>query len=561
MEWVAFALIGLLIGAVGGYLLGAKKARELNRVEKEQAQQEADRLLGRAREEAEKVEAKAREVAKEDSEKVLVRAREDAQAVLKKAELEARQSAVGLKEKIEEELKEQRKEVKKSEERLEQREAALDKREAALDKREENLDKRSESYDKKEAEFDKRDKALVKKEEQSKLREEQIEAKHREVAETLARVAGMTPDEAKAQLVEQVAQEARLEGARKAKTIEDEAVSDAEKKAKRVLGMAIQRYAGEYVTERTVSVVELPNEDVKGKIIGREGRNIRALEAATGINLIVDDTPEAVILSGFDPVRREVARLALERLISDGRIHPSRIEEVVEKARQEVDKLIKEAGEKASFELGLSGIHHEILLTLGRLRYRTSYGQNIWQHSIEVGFLCGLMASELGLNVKLARRCGLLHDMGKALTHEQEGSHALIGAEIAKKFGENPTVVNAVGAHHEEIPITTIYTHLVMAADALSGARPGARREILESYVRRLEDLERISTGFKGVEKAYAVQAGREIRVMVENTRVTDEEAYLLSKDIARKIEQELTYPGQIKVCVIRETRAVEYAR
>jgi ribonuclease Y len=561
MEWVAFALIGLLIGAVGGYLLGAKKARELNRVEKEQAQQEADRLLGRAREEAEKVEAKAREVAKEDSEKVLVRAREDAQAVLKKAELEARQSAVGLKEKIEEELKEQRKEVKKSEERLEQREAALDKREAALDKREENLDKRSESYDKKEAEFDKRDKALVKKEEQSKLREEQIEAKHREVAETLARVAGMTPDEAKAQLVEQVAQEARLEGARKAKTIEDEAVSDAEKKAKRVLGMAIQRYAGEYVTERTVSVVELPNEDVKGKIIGREGRNIRALEAATGINLIVDDTPEAVILSGFDPVRREVARLALERLISDGRIHPSRIEEVVEKARQEVDKLIKEAGEKASFELGLSGIHPEILLTLGRLRYRTSYGQNIWQHSIEVGFLCGLMASELGLNVKLARRCGLLHDMGKALTHEQEGSHALIGAEIAKKFGENPTVVNAVGAHHEEIPITTIYTHLVMAADALSGARPGARREILESYVRRLEDLERISTGFKGVEKAYAVQAGREIRVMVENTRVTDEEAYLLSKDIARKIEQELTYPGQIKVCVIRETRAVEYAR
>jgi ribonuclease Y len=542
MMYALAALIGALAGAIAGYLFGAKSARELNRAEQALAQAEAD--------------------------KILLRAREDAQTLAQKAEIDAQKAELALKEKAEgelqaqrNELKQQRQEAKRAEERLEQRDLALTKREGGLDKREESLDRRASMYDRKEEELDKREKLLNQRDEKIKVAELGVQERLRDADEAVARAAAMTPAEAKELLIQQIEGEARIEGARKARVIEDEAVEDAERKAKKIIGVAIQRYAGEYVTERTVSVLPIPNDDVKGRIIGREGRNIRALEAATGINLIIDDTPEAVILSGFDPVRREVARLALERLISDGRIHPSRIEEVVEKTRVEVDKQIKEAGEKAAFELGLHGIHAEILSLIGRLRYRTSYGQNIWQHSIEVGFLCGLMAAELGLNVKLARRCGLLHDMGKALTHEMEGSHALIGGDYCKKYGENAIVTNAVAGHHEEIPITSVYTHLVMAADALSGARPGARREILENYVRRLEDLERISSSFKGVEKSYAVQAGREIRVMVEHTRVSDEEASLLSRDIARKIEAELTYPGQIKVCVIRETRAVDYAR
>jgi ribonuclease Y len=542
MMYALAALIGALAGAIAGYLFGAKSARELNRAEQALAQAEAD--------------------------KILLRAREDAQTLAQKAEIDAQKAELALKEKAEgelqaqrNELKQQRQEAKRAEERLEQRDLALTKREGGLDKREESLDRRASMYDRKEEELDKREKLLNQRDEKIKVAELGVQERLRDADEAVARAAAMTPAEAKELLIQQIEGEARIEGARKARVIEDEAVEDAERKAKKIIGVAIQRYAGEYVTERTVSVLPIPNDDVKGRIIGREGRNIRALEAATGINLIIDDTPEAVILSGFDPVRREVARLALERLISDGRIHPSRIEEVVEKTRVEVDKQIKEAGEKAAFELGLHGIHAEILSLIGRLRYRTSYGQNIWQHSIEVGFLCGLMAAELGLNVKLARRCGLLHDMGKALTHEMEGSHALIGGDYCKKYGENAIVTNAVAGHHEEIPITSVYTHLVMAADALSGARPGARREILENYVRRLEDLERISSSFKGVEKSYAVQAGREIRVMVEHSRVSDEEASLLSRDIARKIEAELTYPGQIKVCVIRETRAVDYAR
>ncbi len=535
MDLAFIGLIGVLIGVIAGYLFGSKKARELNRQEKEQALQEADRILSKAK--------------------------DDANATAQKSELQAKEAAQALREKAAAEVKEQRKEVTRLEARLSSREDQLAKREAALDKRDDNLDRRAELYDRREGELDKRDKQINKRDSKLQDKERDAQKRYNEAEQALAKAAGMTPAEAKLQLIEQISGEARLAAAKEVKVIEEEAMQDAERRSKRIIGLAIQRYAGEYVVERTVSVLPIPSDDIKGRIIGREGRNIRAFEAATGINLIIDDTPEAVILSGFDPVRREIAKLTLERLIADGRIHPSRIEEVVEKTRQEVDKRVKEAGQRAAFELGLHGIHHEILHLIGRLRYRTSYGQNIWQHSIEVGFLCGLMAAELGLNVKLARRCGLLHDMGKALTHEVEGSHALIGGDYCKKYGENEIVTNAVAAHHEEIPITSVYTCLVMAADALSGARPGARREILENYVRRLEDLERISSSFKGVEKAYAVQAGREIRVMVEYTRVSDEEALLLSKDIARKIEEDLTYPGQIKVCVIRETRAVEYAR
>ncbi|MBH24418.1 MAG: ribonuclease Y [Myxococcales bacterium] len=441
------------------------------------------------------------------------------------------------------------------------REEKLNKKEEALDKREANLDKRASTYDQRDQELSRRDEKIKARDQKLDNLEKDLTEKLDKVESDISRVARMSQDEAKQNIIERMTGEAKVEAARMIKNIEEEAIAEADRRAKKVIGIAIQRYAGEYVTEQCVSVVQLPTDEMKGRIIGREGRNIRALEAATGINLIIDDTPEAVILSGFDPVRREVARIALERLIADGRIHPSRIEEVVQKTSQEVDQIIKEAGEQAAFELGLHGIHGELLKLIGRLRYRTSYGQNMWGHSIEVGFLCGMMASELGLNVKKARRAGLLHDIGKALTHEMEGSHALIGGDFCKKYGEDPIVVNAVAAHHEDVPPKSVYAHLVMAGDALSGARPGARREVLQNYVQRLEDLERISSNFDGVEKSYAIQAGREIRVMVEHGRVSDEQAHMLSKDIARKIEEELVYPGQIKVCVIRETRAVDFAR
>ena len=354
--------------------------------------------------------------------------------------------------------------------------------------------------------------------------------------------------------------EARYEGAKLIKRIENEAKEEADKKAKKIMATAIQRYAGDFVAERTVSVVQLPGDEMKGRIIGREGRNIRAIEAATGIDLIIDDTPEAVILSGFNPVRREIARLSLIKLISDGRIHPARIEDVVKKVGQEVDTAIKEAGEQAAFDLGVHGIHAELIKYLGRLKYRTSYAQNVLQHSVEVGVLCGIMASELGLKEKLARRMGLLHDIGKAIDHEVEGPHAVIGSKLAKKFGETNGVVHAIGAHHEDIPPSSVYALLVQAADGLSGARPGARKELLENYIKRIEDLEGIANGFNGVANTYAIQAGREIRVIVESDKVSDEESVLLSRDIAKKIEESLTFPGQIKVTVIRETRSVEYA-
>lgn len=487
----------------------------------------------------------------QDAEKDIKRALDEAHhkrdALLKDAELKARELTLEAQKEAEEELRERR--------------LALDKVEERLSKREHTLDARSDKLDVREKGFDQRDGDLKAQHTQIDTWRAELSQKDAQFSTELERIGRLSSDEARQEIIERVIGEAKIEAAKQVRTIEEEAMDEADRRAKKVISIAVQRYAGEFAVERCVSVVQLPGDEMKGRIIGREGRNIRALEAATGIDVIIDDTPEAVIVSGFDPVRREIARLTLEKLISDGRIHPSRIEEVAEKTAQEVAQKIKEAGERAAFELGIHGLHPELLKLLGRLKYRTSYGQNMWSHSIEVGYLCGLMAAELGVNVKMARRAGLLHDIGKAVTHEQEGSHALIGAEFARKYGEHEIVRNAVAAHHNEEPQNSVIAHLVIAADALSGARPGARREILETYIKRLEDLERISMEFEGVEKTYAIQAGREIRVLVQNSRVNDDQAFILSRDIARKIEDELTYPGQIKVTVIRETRAVEFAR
>jgi ribonuclease Y len=382
-----------------------------------------------------------------------------------------------------------------------------------------------------------------------------------EARKALEKTAGITQDEAKKQLMASLMDDAKLEAAKTIKLIEDQAKEEADKKARHVISTAIERMANEYVSERTVATVHLPSDEMKGRIIGREGRNIRALEAALGVELIIDDTPEAVVISGFNPIRREVARRVLEKLIQDGRIHPARIEEMVQKMTKEVDNSIKEAGEEALMQLSIHNVHPELVKLIGALRYRFSFAQNVLQHSIEVAALAGMMAAELGLNEKKAKRAGILHDIGKAVSHEQEGSHALIGMEFAKKYREDPDIIHAIGAHHEDIAQDTALDCIVDAADALSGARPGARREVMETYMKRLEDLERISTSFKGVEKSYAIQAGREIRVMVDAGEINDANANVLAKDIAVKIEKEMTYPGQIKVTVIRETRAIEIAK
>ena len=438
--------------------------------------------------------------------------------------------------------------------------ADLKKREARLMHKEENIERKTEQLEHREREQTRKERHLTKREGKIERKELEYNELVEEQKRQLEKISGLTVDQAKELLIRAMENEARHEGAKFIKRIENETKEQADKKAKKILATAIQRYAGDFVAERTVSVVQLPSDEMKGRIIGREGRNIRALEAATGIDLIIDDTPEAVILSGFNPVRREVARLSLMRLISDGRIHPARIEDVVKKVEQEVDVTVKEAGEQAAFDLGVHGIHNELIKFLGRLKFRTSYAQNVLQHSVEVGFFTGIMASELGLNVKMARRMGLLHDIGKAIDHEVEGPHAVIGSQIAKKFGESPKIVHAVAAHHEDVPPSSVYALLVQAADGLSGARPGARKELLENYIKRLEDLENIANSFKGVANTYAIQAGRELRVIVESKKISDEESILLSRDVVKKIEESLTFPGQIKVTVIRETRAVEYA-
>ncbi|MBK9295134.1 MAG: ribonuclease Y [Oligoflexia bacterium] len=413
----------------------------------------------------------------------------------------------------------------------------------------------------KESQFEQKIQNLDHKEKRVKEHEEKLHLTEKQLQEKLEHISSLTREEAKKTLIDSLEGEAKLDAAKNIKIIEEEAKQEAEKRSKKIIALAIARYAGEYSSERTVSVIQLPNEEMKGRLIGREGRNIRALEAVTGMDLIIDDTPEAVIISGFDPVRREIAKMTIEGLMQDGRVHPSRIEELAEKSKQMLFKTIKDDGEKAMFDLGVHGVHPELVRLIGSLKYRTSYTQSNYAHSIEVGFLAGMMAAELGQNVKAARRAGVLHDLGKALDHNIEGSHAVIGAEYAKKYGEPADIVHAIRAHHEDEKPNSILAHLVQASDALSGARPGARREVMQTYVNRLEDLETIGNSFDGVIRTFAIQAGREIRVVVDSEKVTDEQSIMLSRDIARKIEKEMTYPGQIKVTVLRETRAVEHAR
>lgn len=481
-----------------------------------------------------------------EAERILSDARHNAETALKEADLKVKDKLFKMKSDFDAETRETRIELKSKERRLMQKE--------------ENVDRKFDQFEKREREIFKKDKNIAEREQEVVNREKEYAKLIEEQKRQLEKISDLTAAQAKELLIRAMENEARHEGAKLIKRIENETNEEADKRAKKIMATAIQRYAGDFVAERTVSVVQLPGDEMKGRIIGREGRNIRALEAATGIDLIIDDTPEAVILSGFNPVRREIARISLMRLISDGRIHPARIEEVVKKVEQEVDATIKEAGEQAAFELGVHGINNELIKYIGRLKFRTSYAQNVLQHSVEVGFLCGVMASELGLNSKLARRMGLLHDIGKAIDHEVEGPHATIGSKLAQKNNEAPNVVNAIAAHHEDVPPSSPYDLLVQAADSLSGARPGARKELLENYVKRLEDLESIAGAFKGVTNTYAIQAGRELRVIVESGIISDEDATLLSRDVAKKIEESLTFPGQIKVTVIRETRAVEYA-
>lgn len=478
--------------------------------------------------------------AEDAARKIIEDAQKDVEAKKREALLEAKEEALRVKNELEREIRERRADNQRLEKRLLQKEETLD-------KKAENLEKKEELLSRKENEVD-------------QLKSELQEVQQKERRE-LERISSLSTEEAKAILLETVEREISQEIGLRIRDLEAKAKEESDRKAREIISAAIQRCAADHVAEATVSVVALPNDEMKGRIIGREGRNIRALETLTGIDLIIDDTPEAVILSGFDPVRREVARIALERLISDGRIHPARIEEMVEKAQKEVENIIKEEGERATFETSVHGLHPELIRLLGRLKYRTSYGQNVLKHSIEVAHLAGIMAAELGADVMLAKRSGLLHDIGKAIDHEVEGPHVTIGADVAKKYREAPAVINAIASHHGDVEPITIEAILVQAADAVSAARPGARRETLETYIRRLEKLESIADGIEGVEKSYAIQAGREIRIMVRPDRIDDLASIRIAREIAQQIESELEYPGQIKVTVIRETRAVDFAK
>jgi ribonucrease Y len=511
------ALVAIIVGLAGGYAA----ARVLDKSRIQTAKSQADELKKAAEKEAE--------------------------TIKKQALLEAKDCLLQGKSDLENEIKERRGE--------------LTSRESRLLKKEENLERKAGQLESKEASLIKHEKEIDSGHKRAKDKEREADNLVRKQLEKLEQLAGLSSSDAKDILLQKVEDETRIESARIIRQIEEETHSQADKKAKEIVATAIGRYAADFVAERTVSVVNLPSEEMKGRIIGREGRNIRAIEAATGIDLIIDDTPEAVILSGYNSIRREVARISLERLINDGRIHPARIEEVVKKVTQEMEETIVEAGEQASFDVGVHGINPELIKLLGKLKYRTSFAQNVYQHSIEVAFLSGIMAAELGLNPKKAKRAGLLHDIGKAIDHEVEGAHAIIGADIARRHGESALIVNAIAAHHGDEEPTSMLAVLVQAADTLSAARPGARREMLENYVKRLEDLERIADSFKGVSKSFAIQAGREIRIIVENTNINDDGLTLLARDIRKKIEKDLSYPGQIKIVVIREARAVEYAR
>ncbi|MDP2600307.1 MAG: ribonuclease Y [Deltaproteobacteria bacterium] len=517
LEWIIGGVVGLLAGIGGGFyarvVLGKRKLHE----------------------------------AENRAKSVLDDAENRAKTIKKEAELEAKDTQLKAKAHFEREFSEKQREIHNLEKRLQAKE--------------DNLEKKFNLLETKEEELFKQEKGIVDKKEHLGVLERQYQEQILETRRALERAAAITTEDAKKQLKESLLEDAKRESATLMMKIEEEAKAEANKKGKYIIASTIERLASDYVSERSLSTVPLPNEELKGRIIGREGRNIRAFEAATGIDVVIDETPDAVILSGFNPVRREIARITMERLLQDGRIHPSRIEEMVAKVTDEINQSIIEAGEQAFMELKLPKAHPEIVKLLGALKYRYSYAQNVLRHSIECGFVCGMMAAELGIDEMKARRAGLLHDIGKAVSHEVEGAHALIGMDFCKKYKEDEGVCHAVGAHHEDIPQIYALDSLVDAADALSGARPGARREVLESYIKRLEDLEKISLSFNGVEKAYAVQAGREIRVMVNFQEVTDAQAFVISKDIAKKIEQEMTYPGQIKVTVIRETRATEYAK
>lgn len=496
---------------------------------------------------AQRIGSKSVGAAKEQAKKIIADADKEAQIKKKESALEAREEWLKVKGSFEKEMEERRREVEKHEKRAEERDSALQKRVDFLDN--------------KERELTGRDRTLQGREKGISLRETELEGIIVQQNDKLQRIAQMSPEEAKRQLMENMMSEARMEAAAHIKEIRERAEQDAEKEAKEIILSAIYRCAADHTVETTVSVVSLPNDEMKGRIIGREGRNIRAFETCTGVDVIVDDTPEAVILSGYDPVRREIARMALGKLVTDGRIHPTRIEEVVDKAKKEMDVIVREVGEQACFELGVHGLHVDIIRQLGKLNYRTSYGQNVLAHSKEVAMLCGLMAAELELDAVLAKRCGLLHDIGKAIDRETEGTHTQIGADFMGRYKESEIVINAIASHHNDIPMLSPYPVLVQAADAVSGARPGARREPLEAYVKRLTQLEDLADSFKGVSKAYAIQAGREIRVIVENSQIDDLASAILASDIAAKIESEMQYPGQIKVTVIRETRITEFAK
>jgi ribonuclease Y len=518
---VVYILVGLVLGVLVGVVIGRAIAK--------------------------KGSADAAAVADAQAEKLLEAARLEAETLKKDAEVQGRELAFKIKADVEDDIRQRKTEVAR--------------KEAAQSAREEQLERRAREAHRRDEELGRREKQIVQREASADAAAKQAEQALAGATQKLEKIAAMTAEEARKVLVEQMTDDARKVAAVEIKKIEAEAREEAGEKAKRVIGTAIQRYASEYVAERTVSVVPLPSDDMKGRLIGREGRNVRALEAATGTDLIIDDTPECITISCFNPVRREIARLAIGRLVADGRIHPTRIEEVVQKCEKEVDGLCKEAGEQAVFDLGLHRVHPELVNLLGGLKFRASYAQNLLAHSIEVGYLAGLMAGELGLSVKTARRAGLLHDIGKAVDHEQEGPHALVGAQLAKKYGESPKVCQAIAAHHEDVAHESVLDHIVDAANRLSAQRPGARRETLESYVQRLADLEKMAKSYPGVDKAFALQMGREVRVIVENSAISDEQAVLLSRDLARRIEAEATYPGQVRVSVIRETRASDYAK
>ncbi|CAH0211304.1 Ribonuclease Y [Peribacillus sp. Bi96] len=514
---IIFTLLGLIVGAVVGYFIHKSKFES--------------KITG----------------AKGSAEQILEDAKREADALKKEALLEAKDEIHKVRSDSDRESRERRNELQKQENRLLQRE--------------ENLDRKDETLDKRESLMEKKEDSLNQRQQHIEVMESKVDETVRKQQTELERVSGLTREEAKAIIIDRMENELAHDVALMIKESDTRAKEEADKKAKEILSLAIQRCAADHVAETTVSVVNLPNDEMKGRIIGREGRNIRTLETLTGIDLIIDDTPEAVILSGFDPIRRETARLALEKLVQDGRIHPARIEEMVDKARREVDEHIREIGEQTTFDVGVHGLHPDLIKILGRLKFRTSYGQNVLKHSIEVAQLSGLLAAEVGEDEVLARRAGLLHDIGKAIDHEVEGSHVEIGVELATKYKEHPTVINSIASHHGDTEPTSIISVLVAAADALSAARPGARSETLENYIRRLEKLEEISESYDGVEKSFAIQAGREVRILVKPEQIDDLSAHRLARDIRKRIEEELDYPGHIKVTVIRETRAVEYAK